>query len=191
MLELGEFIASGTERDVYRHPDKPGRVIKIGRPDSHVDRNAVEHAFYQAAKASTFVGIPKLFGWVETSRGRGLEYELIDDPVGVPSLNVRQLVRAGILTADEVTGLLSRFFDEAQRCGLIIYDHDPGNFLYRRQTDRLILIDGFGPRYWNLRMWFRSSFRVFALKKVRQARKATLLQWQQWCDQVVCTVPRR
>lgn len=109
---------------------------------------------------------------------------------GVPCRSVHQAVSAGILTAEEATDLLVQFFDEAEQCGLIIYDHSPYNFLYRSQSNRLFLVDGFGPRYWSWRMWFRSNFRIFALKKVRQARKGTLLEWQQWCTQVLGTLPR-
>lgn len=190
MVILEEFMAEGSERKVYRHPHFSERVVKIKRDDAEIDRNAVEYAFYRASNPPGDIGIPRMFGWVDTNLGPGLAFELVCDPNGTPSMNLARALANGVLTPREGVDLLDDFFDEALRRGLIIYDDNPRNFLFRPDLGRLILVDGFGPRCWNWRNWFRSNFRVLARKRIRLARTGTLNAWQRWCDQVVCTVPR-
>jgi hypothetical protein len=181
MLELVTRIGSGNERDVYLHPHQPDQVIKITRKDAVSDRNAIEYAFHRATRRLAFPGIPKMYGWSETSLGRGLAYELVADSSGVPCCSVREALKAGILKPAEARELLARFFDDAWKVGLITYDNHPGNFLYQPRSNRVVMVDGFGPEFWSSRIWFRARFRFFAKKKIRQSRHAVFGEWHSWC----------
>lgn len=180
MIELGGLLASGTERDVYLHPLMNDRVIKIGRKASHVDRNAVEYEFYSNVDTAQFPQIPKSYGWVETSEGRGLEYELIAEKNGSPCCCLIEAVGSGGLSAEKGASLLDEFFSCALDDGLIVYDESLKNFLYQSHTSRLVLVDGFGPRVWSLKNHLRSKYPLFARKKIRQCRDASMRLWQEW-----------
>lgn len=100
---------------------------------------------------------------------------------------LKQAVRTGILTPSRATTLLAAFFDTADRRGLIVYDPNLDNFLFRPDSDRIIMVDGFGPLYWNYRLRLRSRFAILARKKIRQARSATFLEWERWSREVAAT----
>lgn len=189
MIEPTELLMSGTERDVYLHPRRRDRVIKVGRPSSHVDRNMVEFKFYQTVNPQTKGPVPKLYGWIDTSKGRGLEYELIAEADGTPSLRLLDAVRSGVLHPREAEALLLDFFSIALKNGLIIYDENLGNILYQAHTSSLFLVDGFGPRTWTLKNALRSKHPFLARKKTRQCKASAMQFWHDWNARMAPSLP--
>lgn len=191
MIELGGLLASGTERDVYRHPFFPDRVIKVGRKTSHVDRNAVESNFFRVCDAARFPQLPKFYGWVDTCCGPGVVYELITDRDGNPSMGIPQAIKSGIITPDYIAPKLLDFIEKTVAAGLMVYDVSLSNILCRNAGETLHLIDGFGPHEWNFKAGLRSRFPSAARKKTRQWADATHDLWRTWLAQEWQAVQRQ
>jgi hypothetical protein len=182
MLSLSDQIAFGAERIIYRHPARSDLVVKVRRSGSFQDRNAIEHRFYRWAFASAKSMLPACHGRVATDQGPGMAFELIVDTDGGISPPLPSAVKDGLLAVKRAEAMIEQFFDKAERCGPLIYDHNPGNFLYQswHGSHRLVLVDGFGPRNWSWRAAWRSRFPLLARRKTRAARLDTMEQWRLW-----------
>jgi hypothetical protein len=158
MIELTpeHLIGKGRTRFCYHHPDDPDKCIKI---DKRAFGGATEKEarYYQKLGRIrpnlSYTHIPRFYGYVETSLGRGGVFDLIRDEVtGDVSKSLGYYVRAGEVTADDPLWLeahriyLKTLYEEA----VIIRDFNPGNVCVRKLRDgslRFITIDGIGHRF--------------------------------------------
>jgi hypothetical protein len=180
LVGLGELVAWGAERDVYRHPLLAGRVVKLISHSTAADRNAIECEFYRQAGGSCSDLLPECYGWVETSHGRGLQYEFIADEEGNASPSLSKAVIRGELTGTAATEILRAFVERAGRARLLVHDQNIENILYQAHRRRLVMIDGFGPRDWSFgnRLLFRFPRQVEKSARRRLGRIART--WDEW-----------
>jgi hypothetical protein len=173
------LIGKGRTRFCYRHPYDPDKCIKI-------DKRAIggstekEARYYQKLGRIrpnlTYTHIPRFYGYVETSLGRGGVFDLIRDEItGYVSKSLGYYVRSGEVTADDPLWLeahriyMKTLYEEA----VIIRDFNPGNICVRKLQDgslRFITIDGIGHRFI---LTFSDHWMWFARSKLRRqvARK--------------------
>jgi hypothetical protein len=182
MIQLESIIASGGERDVYRHPSAAQRVIKIARDSALVDRNSLEYEYYQTRQLSSFTAIPRLWGWVETSHGRGLECDLVADENGGLGLTLTAAVATGRISPSLATLLLSDFFRAARWAGVAVFDIKLENFLYQPESVRVFLVDGFGPRDPRLKNRILANFGFLARLVTLWTQQRTMRHWRRWLD---------
>ena len=157
MIELtpDHLIGKGGTRFCYRHPDDPGKCIKI---DKRARGGATEKEarYYQKLRRFrpnlAYTHIPRFYGFVETSLGRGGVFDLIrDETTGEVSKSLSYYIRTGEVTADDPIWqqahrtYMKTLYEEA----VIIRDFNPGNLCARRMRDgtyQLVSIDGIGHR---------------------------------------------
>ncbi len=182
MLELTTLIGSGRERDVFLHPGRDDRIIKIMKPEATVDRNAVESWFLARAKRPRgAVTIPALHGWVETDRGPGLVYQHIRDEGGTTSRSLTQLVNEGILEEKLLKAAFEMAIASLRENAFLIYDPRPDNILMmkadRAGGRRLVLVDGFGPNVVAPRAMVRMLVPPLARRKIDSVRARAHAEW--------------
>lgn len=180
MLELNEnlFIGAGKRRRCYRHPDDPGKCVKVsggkkGR-DMGTKREIAYFLKYQK-RGCSLLHLATYHGTVETNMGPGVVFDLItnsDDEISSP---LGSLILNGMLIKDfeaEIQELRNYMFKEGIICG----DFNPGNILVQVQPDgsrRLMIIDGLGNSDFFKIADFIKSFRDKKLE-----RKWARLLWR-------------
>lgn len=151
MLTLREedLIGIGGRRKCYRHPEDPGKCVKISTVTQGRDQQTRrETAYYRkySRRGCSMRHLAAYHGRVDTNVGPGWVFDLITDPDGRISPALGALVRDGMPVAD-----LAGELDELRRYmfenGIICGDFNHGNILVQRRKDgsrRLMIIDGLG-----------------------------------------------
>lgn len=169
-IEACTFVASGSMREVFTHPDDESVLVKVVRadmvgPDGHPNqksrkrrrpwgvylsfRREIDEYLIAARRQieEPGLGLPfaRPIGLVATTRGLGLLVERIaKDGEIVPTL--RQRHRSGTLTQGHLQAL-RRFFAYCSAHHIVLSDVHPGNLVVDpANDDKLICIDGFGIR---------------------------------------------
>lgn len=150
------IIGSGTERDCYRHPSSPNLCIKVnhGRALSHkkqtTKQSQTEYSYYlrlqKRQKQPTI--IPQCYGWIETTQGPGLVFDLIRNGNGSAAPRFLQAVDKGVISVEQGRLLLSEFKQKMLEELVIPCDLHPDNILVQQTGAkyRLVLVDGIGNR---------------------------------------------
>ena len=144
-----DLVGNGRERICYVHPTESDKAIKItpGPVRKQTDR---ELKFYRGLKGRRKVNyehIPKYFGPIETTQGRGQVFELIRDYDGTISKSMLWYLEEGY-SMDFFEKKLTELHDYLL-ANHLIFNHDmyAGNLLYKRKSEsegKLIIIDGLG-----------------------------------------------
>ena len=172
MIDLSNSkpFASGGNRHCYRHPDFPGRCVKVMLPgrlvelrrraawykalaqDSHFDDNAREVAGYQQkvlrnapVDSPVWAHLPRWYGMTETSEGPGAVSELLLDDSGSPAMTLEAYLK-NIGLDDTIRGALERFSQWLRATGVLTKNLLPHNLVVvpRRGQQELYLVDGLG-----------------------------------------------
>ncbi len=157
MIELtpDHLVGKGRTRSCYRHPDDPGKCIKIDKR-KHGGPTAKEAAYYHKLARIrpnlSYTHIPRFHGFVETTLGRGGVFDLIrDETDGQVSRLLKHFIRSGEVAADDPRWLeahrvyMKTLYEEA----IIIRDFNAGNVCVRLLRDggfHFVSIDGIGHR---------------------------------------------
>lgn len=171
-LIVTERIGSGNDRDCWRHPLDPSRCIKIAKLEHERPQNAIDlhYARYLAHRGIRSWHIPRVYGWVMTNHGRGLVFELIQDPDGSPSQPLLQAFKQGKISRARAVSMVDEGFAWLIAHHVILADYGPNNLLVQRHPDgsgHLVFVDGLGARDFGIKYWM---YRTFAFKAVRKAR---------------------
>lgn len=164
-------VASGSIRDVYRHPQDPGLLIKVvrlstldakfgnGRPwyklmqrryrhlISYL-REIREHIAQHAMGSEHPYFLQRIVGLAETDLGLGLVVEAAFGRDGNYAPTVGKLVKRGPL-APYVQARLDRFLEDVVNSTVIIADFHLNNVVYAYSPeygDHFVLIDGVGHK---------------------------------------------
>lgn len=151
MLTLREdhLIGTGTRRKCYRHPEDPGKCVKVSTVVKGRDQQTKrEIAYYRkyGRRGCPLHHLAGFHGPVETNLGRGWVFDLITDPDGGISRPLGRMIKDGTPVAElqaELDELRAYMFEHGIICG--DFNHD--NILVQRQPDgsrRLMIIDGLG-----------------------------------------------
>jgi len=199
MLDLShaEPFAIGGRRTCYVHPDDDSRCIKVIPPDKrpallrqsqvwwkrfhraqYYDENVQDLRIYRHLLArcgeQLHQHLPKVFGFVETDVGDGLEVELIRDADGRISLSGKEytiengIPEATLRAIDELEAFLVQH-------GIQFRDPFPHNLTFQETADgrlRLFVVDGLARKPRGLlsllpRSWMANRIR----KKIARLQK--------------------
>lgn len=163
----GKAVASGNNSFIYRHPDDPGRLIKIPRALSAHRKaprtNLVRHlkqlkqkrrfdrgfrrqmAAIRAYEASgRFCPIPLCFGTVQTRLGEGQVIEAITGADGKLGPTLRDLMHGDRLEPEHRSAVL-HLMESAFAHNLFIVDLQLSNIVWgtARGGTTLFIVDGF------------------------------------------------
>lgn len=174
MIDLSQSrpFASGANRLCFRHPDQPGRCLKVLKPDSleqryrrqspakrllgkrRLDDNRQEHLGYgQPAIARRLGGpqeaalwqhLPRLYDDEITTLGRANVSDLITDRSGHPSPTLEHYLRRPL--PPELERAIDRFCRWLQDYGILTRNLLPHNLVVSNRSGQpeLYLIDGLG-----------------------------------------------
>ena len=149
VLQEEDLVGTGTRRKCYRHPDEPGKCVKVSTITKGRDKQSTrETAYYRKyhRRGCSLVHLAAFHGKVETNLGTGWVFDLVTDPDGRISKPLGQSIKDGDLVADykkELDELRDYMFTNGIVCG----DFNHGNLLVQKQEDgsrRLMIIDGLG-----------------------------------------------
>jgi len=171
ILQLsGEPIGAGQERVCYRHPDDPGKVVKIQKGEI-VKQTHRELRFYhwlQRRNMVNFRHLPRFYGQAETNLGPGFIVDLISDYDGTVSRSLLWHFEQGYPIREFIPYLveLRQYLVE----NLIVFSADMSRYnvlLNRISTGeaRLVVIDGLGN---HSAINFLDSIPWFARRKIRR-----------------------
>lgn len=161
-------LNKGNSRLVFEHPENPGYVVKVLRPDlletrygsgapwrkrcrrygrfrSYV-REIQEYLAVYAAHDHAPVFLQKFIGLVETDLGLGLVTNAVRDKDGSLAPKVAMLISAGRFDST-VRQDLEAFYQSILACDVVISDMSVGNMVYAFDEVRghyFVLIDGLG-----------------------------------------------
>jgi hypothetical protein len=178
-LVLTELIGSGGDRDVWRHPVNPALCVKVAKPSQERAQNDIDYDYssYLARRRVHGPHLTRMHGWVETNRGRGLVFDLVQQPDGTPCPTLPQALRAGMLDEDAAHRLISEAFDWMIANKVVLGDCGVSNFVVRDGADgsrHLVVVDGLGARHFGFKYWIRRRLAFLARRKTRQFRAKAL-----------------
>ncbi|ARP89424.1 hypothetical protein CAL14_03230 [Bordetella genomosp. 9] len=174
VLVLSEKIGSGHDRECWRHPSNPSLGIKVAKPDQERAQNEIDYHYGRHLARLGIAGphLPRVHGWVQTNRGRGLVVDLMLQPDGTPCPTLPQAVRSGMISEIEAVGLIYETSEWLARHGVMLADRGLDNFVVRRSKDdgrlHLVIIDGLGTRHFDIKYWARCTFGWLERRAARQ-----------------------
>jgi hypothetical protein len=179
-LSAKYFVAEGTYRKCFRHPDDESLCIKVLHPDTESGRFKREIRYYSRLqrRGVDFRHLTPCHGMIDTSLGKGAIFDLVrDDDARISrslhyylSQNDRQF-NAWIV--DEIEHLKQNFYDQ----WIVFHDLNPTNILVRRlgfDEFRLVVIGGIGHHHFFPLASYSSTF---ARKTLVRAWNRCYRQW--------------
>lgn len=181
-VELSDelLIATGDMRHCYRHPDDPGKCIKVDRVTTHKPATVIEAAYFQKIyrirRGRKFSYLSNFHGLVDTELGTGAVYDLVcDEGTGDVSQTLMNFMMGNPDREGEVNRELGKLKRELLADPVIIRDFRPWNVCAQRLKNgeiTLKVIDGFGHKFFfpicdyvpfiarglALKYWERNSF---------------------------------
>jgi len=158
-------LAKGGSRFVFRHPENPGCLIKVIRPEVIDERFGTGASWYKRLRRfgkylsyrreiDEFLAVyaagdeapnflQRIVGFAETDLGLGLVIE------GVFRENGQLAPTLGNLLHDQlydkkIETALEHCFAEILSCPVVLSDLNVGNFVYDEACERFVMIDGLG-----------------------------------------------
>lgn len=178
VLVLTEKIGAGHDREVWRHPLNRALGVKVSKPEHERAQNDIDLHYSTHLERLGVAGphIPRVHGWVQTDRGRGLVVDLVQRPDGTPCPTLSRALRSGMITELEAVGLIYEAADWLARAGVILADYGVDNFLVREAgaagRAHLVFVDGLGTRHFDFKYWARCTFTPLEHWTARQKAQA-------------------
>lgn len=178
LLQLSEkrLISIGGVRRVYAHPDGSKRCIKIQRENCNrpaETRREVLAWRCLKRRGCKFQRLTQFHGWVETSLGRGVIWDLVLNYDDTLALNLEEALIAKQVSPSASQAELARFKQWILRYRVISTDLNPRNLVCR--FDRpgsftLVQVDG----------WGNNEFIPVSTVSARLARRKIKRKWQRF-----------
>jgi hypothetical protein len=176
MIELNQnhFIGKGGTRSCYLHPSDFGKCIKIDKRKSGGATEREARYYGKLARIRpdlSYVHIPRFYGFVETSLGRGGVFDLIrDETDGQISKSFSYYIKSGEVTADSFLWRQAHrnYMDVLYSEAIVIRDFNPGNLCVRKMKDgsyQFVTIDGIGHRHFVPLCDYSKSFARHTIRK--------------------------
>jgi hypothetical protein len=174
------FIAEGTDRKCFRHPDDESRCVKVLHPDTETDRFWREIRYYSRLqrRAVDFRHLTPCRGLIETNLGKAAIFDLVLDDDGRISRSMAYYLaendrRFNDWIVAEIEQLKQNFYDQ----WIVFHDLNPTNILVKRlgfDEFRLVVIDGIGHNHF---IPLASYSAAFARKKLVRVWNRRYRQW--------------
>lgn len=169
MIELNDslFIAEGSHRAIYRHPDDESKCLKIVKEGSLEKRRKNNSKWYKRLrKLSSFdetqkdlqayrkLGsneemlrhIPHFYGMVETNLGPAMLLDLISNENGSPARSLADHLESG-KDRDKLTKALISLGEHLITSAIVVRDFSSHDIMVRESMDKelkLFVVDGLG-----------------------------------------------
>ena len=174
------FVAEGTDRKCFRHPDDASLCIKVLHPDSESDRFKREIRYYARLqrRGVDFRHLTPCRGMIETSLGKAAIFDLVLDDDARISRSLHHYLSQNdrhfnAWIVGEIEQLKQNLYDQ----WIVFHDLNPTNILVKRlgfDEFRLVVINGVGHNHFFPLTSYRS---VFARKKLVRAWNRCYRQW--------------
>lgn len=179
VLVLRELVGTGNDRSCWRHPGNPAWCVKVAKPEQERPQNEIDahYARHLARRNIRGPHMPEVHGWVQTDRGPGLVFDLIQEPDGTPSPPLLKAVLSGRVSTDQARELIDEAFGWLVEQRVLLVDYGIDNLLIQTRSDGrcfLVFVDGLGARKFSLRYWFHRRFWPKAVWKAQEFRLKTL-----------------
>jgi hypothetical protein len=174
------FVAEGTDRKCFRHPDDESRCVKVLHPDTEAVRFWREIRYYSRLqrRCADFRHLTPYRGLIETNLGKAAVFDLVLDDDGRISRSLAYYLaendrRFNDWIVDEIEQLKQNFYDQ----WIVFHDLNPTNILVKRlgfDEFRLVVIDGIGHNHC---IPLASYSAAFARKKLVRVWNHRYRQW--------------
>lgn len=159
-IDDNDFIASGSERDCYVYPGNGKFCIKVSHArdrDKHQNNNDYKYYSILSKRLSDWSRVSMCHGWVMTSKGKGLVFDLVKNIDGSPAIMLDEYIKKHGVTV-EVLKELEKLKEYLIKNNIMVCDLRDRNIACRIGRDGLFLklIDGVGNRdYIKICDWWR------------------------------------
>lgn len=171
------FIAKGGERACYLHPEDNTKIIKIIYIDGiHNNQNELEYSYmnYLINKKIELTHITNCYGYVETTLGKGLVFDRVQDYNGVFSKSFRYMIAHKLIDKKEQLLLLNELKIYLEKNKIMFVDNSMTNIFYKKISDsksKLVIIDGLGAKRTGIKY---NLYKIFPLYRDYKIKK----QWE-------------
>ena len=179
-LSANLFVAEGTDRKCFRHPNEANLCIKILHPERRSGRFWREISYYSSLRRRDvdFRYLTRFHGSINTNLGKGAIFELVldDDARVSKSLDYYLAQNDKVFNAwivDEIECLKQNFFQQ----WIVFHDLNPTNILVKRlgfDEFRMVVIDGIGH---NHSVPLASYSSLLARKKITRVWNRRYQKW--------------
>ena len=179
-LSSKHFVAEGTDRRCYRHPDDPNYCIKVLLPERRSGRFWREINYYKSLqhRGVEFSHLAEFHGLIDTSLGKGAIFELVLDADGQVSKSLdyylaRENEHFNSRAIMEFETLKQYFYAQ----WIVFHDLNPTNILVKQlglDKFRLIVIDGVGHNHF---IPLANYSRSLARRKLTRVWNRRYRQW--------------
>jgi hypothetical protein len=142
------YLAEGSCRTVYRHPNNQELCIKINH-NPEKDRNITEVVFYKKHSKQSLDFITNFAGTIDTNLGKGVVTQIVLDHDGNVSKSLEDYMEERTITLKQALSYITDLKDKVFKYGVLLHDDGIQNILMRKNQDGTftpVLVDGFGPR---------------------------------------------
>ncbi len=138
------YIAEGSQRLVYQHPDNPNLCIKISKTDSneHYIKREIK---YTNKYTSRFKFLPLYHGSINTNLGVGHVFDLVCNSDGAVSSTL--LKEKHLFSSDQLAEKLRTLYELLLSNDIVLSDIHLENILVKKidgSDEELWLVDGVG-----------------------------------------------
>ena len=161
------YLATGNNRDVYKHPVNDLVCIKIQKEDGGL-HNYLEAKFLEKHQHKIF---PDYYGVISTNLGDGLAIGLVKDFDGQISKSLTFYIEHKIVSEEDAKKYINFIGAECIKNNFILADDGLQNILLKKEADgsiNPILIDGFGPKNNSFRSLLREFIPLLTRYKTRK-----------------------
>lgn len=137
-LKNENILGMGGERLCYIHPEDSTKVVKVKYNNSASrNQNLIELIYYSSllARNVDFSHLTRFYGEVETSVGRGLVFDRVENFDKSPLLNLSQVIENKILLHDEIEILLQELQYNLRKNNIIFADIGFDNIVCKKTED--------------------------------------------------------
>ncbi|WP_430252379.1 YrbL family protein [Neorhizobium sp. DAR64860/K0K1] len=190
---LEQPVASGSTRDVFRHPTDRSLLIKVNKAAPsprrffrrwsvlkavrRVYKNVVplrrelgEYSRMKAYEAETKRHLQRFSHLVMTDRGVGLVVRASRRLDGTLALTLRKIIQLGIYDK-AIDTRMREFLDWYEKSGIVAADVHLDNIVFDETLDSIVLIDGIGDKtFIPLRAWFPIVNKLYKRSRARKIR---------------------
>ena len=174
------FVAEGTDRKCFRHPDHSNLCIKVLHPERRAGRFWREIRYYSSLqrRGADFKHLTRFHGLVDTNLGRGAVFDLVlDDDDRVSRSLDYYLEQNEREFNDWVVGEIESLKLNMHQEWIVFHDLNPTNILVKRLSFdefSLVIVDGIGHNHF---LPLASYSRRFARKKILRVWNRRYPQW--------------
>ena len=170
------YLAAGSCRTVYQHPEADNLCIKVNH-NPRKDRNITEIVFYNYHRRQALDFIALYLGTIRTNLGKGVVTEIIKDHDGSVSKSLEEYIEDGVLSLENAFFYLLALQEQVLKAGVLLHDDGIQNILMREEADGSltpVLVDGFGPRDMSFKALARMALRPLAKSKSQYVIKGMM-----------------